>query len=35
MAFYSGQIHPRISNAACGMKTNDALRERVCDGLAL
>ena len=33
MGFYGDQVLPRIVNAACGMKTADALRERGCHGL--
>jgi ubiquinone/menaquinone biosynthesis C-methylase UbiE len=33
MGFYGDQVLPRLVNAACGMKTADPLRERVCDGL--
>ena len=33
MGFYRDHVLPRIVNAACGMKTADPLRERVCEGL--
>jgi len=33
MGFYSEQVVPRITNVACGMKSNGPLRERVCEGL--
>ena len=33
MGFYGDHVLPRIVNAACGMKSSDPLRERVCDGL--
>ena len=33
MGIYGDHVLPRIINAACGMKTNEALRERVCGGL--
>ena len=33
MAIYSERVLPHIINAACGMKTSDPLRERVCAGL--
>jgi ubiquinone/menaquinone biosynthesis C-methylase UbiE len=33
MAIYGDHVLPRIINVACGMKTNEPLRERVCDGL--
>jgi ubiquinone/menaquinone biosynthesis C-methylase UbiE len=33
MGLYGEQVLPRIINAACGMKTNDPLRRRVCAGL--
>ncbi|MGR4880106.1 class I SAM-dependent methyltransferase [Streptomyces sp. LARHCF249] len=33
MGFYSAQILPRIINAACGVKTAEPLRRRVCAGL--
>lgn len=34
MSFYGEQVVPRIVNVACGMKTNDKMRRRVCSGLA-
>jgi ubiquinone/menaquinone biosynthesis C-methylase UbiE len=34
MGLYGEQVLPRIIDVACGMKTNDQLRARVCDGLA-
>lgn len=33
MGFYRTQLLPRIIDVACGMKTADPLRERVCAGL--
>lgn len=33
MGLYGEHVLPRIINAACGMKTNDPLRRRVCAGL--
>jgi len=33
MAIYRDAVLPRIINFACGMKTSNPLRERVCDGL--
>ena len=33
MGIYSEHVLPRIINAACGMKSADPLRERVCAGL--
>ncbi len=33
MGIYGERVLPRIINAACGMKTNDPLRRRVCAGL--
>src|SRR3989442_998895 len=33
MGFYGERILPRIINAACGLKSADPLRQRVCDGL--
>ncbi len=33
MGFYGEQVVPRITNVACGMKSNRVLRERVCEGL--
>jgi hypothetical protein len=34
MGFYGEHILPRLINAACGMKTVEPLRRRVCEGLA-
>jgi ubiquinone/menaquinone biosynthesis C-methylase UbiE len=33
MGLYGEHVLPRIVNVACGMKTNDPLRRRVCEGL--
>jgi SAM-dependent methyltransferase len=33
MGLYGEQILPRMVNAACGLKTAEPLRRRVCDGL--
>jgi len=33
MGFYHEQVLPRIINVACGMKTSEPLRQRVCAGL--
>ena len=33
MGFYGEHVLPRIINAACGIKTVEPLRRRVCDGL--
>src|SRR5215207_8567913 len=33
MGLYAEHVLPRIVNAACGMKSSDPLRERVCEGL--
>ncbi|WP_127361194.1 class I SAM-dependent methyltransferase [Actinacidiphila soli] len=33
MGFYAERIVPRIVNVACGMKTAEPLRRRVCEGL--
>ena len=33
MGYYSDRVLPRIVNAACGMKSNEPLRRRVCEGL--
>src|SRR5918995_2814609 len=33
MGIYSDHVLPRIINAACGLKSGDPLRERVCAGL--
>jgi ubiquinone/menaquinone biosynthesis C-methylase UbiE len=34
MGIYETRVLPRIVNAACGMKANHELRQRVCEGLA-
>ena len=34
MGLYGDHVLPRIINVACGLKSNDPLRERACDGLA-
>jgi SAM-dependent methyltransferase len=34
MGFYEKQVLPRIINVACGTKTVEPLRRRVCEGLA-
>jgi ubiquinone/menaquinone biosynthesis C-methylase UbiE len=34
MGCYGEQVLPRIINVACGMKTVEPLRQRVCEGLA-
>jgi len=34
MGFYGDQVVPRIVNRACGLKTNEKLRRRVCAGLS-
>jgi ubiquinone/menaquinone biosynthesis C-methylase UbiE len=34
VGFYGEQIVPRIINKACGIKTAEPLRRRVCEGLA-
>ena len=34
MGWYGDQMLPRLINAACGMKSANPLRERVCAGLA-
>jgi ubiquinone/menaquinone biosynthesis C-methylase UbiE len=34
VGFYEDQVLPRIINAACGSKTLEPLRHRVCEGLA-
>jgi SAM-dependent methyltransferase len=34
VGFYEDRVLPRIINAACGSKTLEPLRHRVCDGLA-
>jgi ubiquinone/menaquinone biosynthesis C-methylase UbiE len=33
MGFYGDRVLPRIINAACGMKSAEPLRARVCEGL--
>jgi ubiquinone/menaquinone biosynthesis C-methylase UbiE len=33
MGVYREQVVPRIINVACGMKANDKLRQRACEGL--
>jgi ubiquinone/menaquinone biosynthesis C-methylase UbiE len=33
MGFYGDRVLPRIVNAACGMKSNEPLRRRVCEGV--
>lgn len=33
MGFYGDRVVPRIVDAACGMRFNEPLRERVCSGL--
>lgn len=33
MGLYAEQVLPRIINVACGMKSSDPLRQRVCAGL--
>ena len=33
MGFYADRVLPRVINVACGMKSADPLRQRVCDGL--
>ena len=33
MGIYAEQVLPRIVNAACGMKSSNPLRSRVCEGL--
>ena len=33
MGIYGDQVLPRMINCLCGLKMNDPLRERVCDGL--
>jgi ubiquinone/menaquinone biosynthesis C-methylase UbiE len=33
MGVYADQVLPRIVNVACGMKANDEMRQRVCEGL--
>jgi ubiquinone/menaquinone biosynthesis C-methylase UbiE len=34
MGVYGEQVVPRIINLACGLKSNDKLRQRVCEGLS-
>ena len=34
MGVYGEQVAPRIINVACGLKSNDKLRRRVCEGLS-
>jgi ubiquinone/menaquinone biosynthesis C-methylase UbiE len=34
MGVYGEQVVPRIINCACGLKSNDKLRRRVCEGLS-
>src|SRR6266545_4355608 len=34
MGLYGERVLPRIINVACGMKTAEPLRRRVCEGLA-
>ena len=34
MGFYEDRVLPRIINAACGIKSAEPLRRRVCEGLA-
>jgi ubiquinone/menaquinone biosynthesis C-methylase UbiE len=34
MGVYGERVVPRIINLACGLKSNDKLRQRVCDGLS-
>ena len=33
MGLYGDHVLPRIINVACGLKSNEPLRQRVCDGL--
>ena len=33
MGVYGDHVLPRMINCLCGLKMNDALRQRVCDGL--
>ncbi len=33
MGFYGDHVLPRLINVACGLKSGDPLRERVCQGL--
>ncbi len=34
MGFYAKQVVPRIVNVVCGLKSNDKMRHRTCEGLA-
>jgi len=34
MGYYGERVLPRIVNVACGMKSSDPFRQRVCEGLA-
>lgn len=34
MGFYGEKVLPHVTNAACGLKSNDPLRQRVCEQLA-
>src|SRR5450432_465759 len=34
MGFYAERVLPRIINAACGIKSAEPLRRRVCEGLS-
>lgn len=34
MSYYGERVLPRIVNVACGMKSSDPFRQRVCEGLA-
>lgn len=34
MGLYREQVVPRLVDLCCGLKANDALRQRVCEGLA-
>ena len=34
MGFYEERVLPRIINAACGIKSAEPLRRRVCEGLS-
>ena len=33
MAIYTDHVLPRLINVGCGLKSNDRMRERVCEGL--
>ena len=33
MGIYADQVLPRMINAACGMRSSNPLRSRVCEGL--